>query len=545
LPTFILAVKDLRLLLRDARSGIILLVMPLLFVGVLGMSVGEGFFQKPDDRLRISVVNQDEGLPADHRGYPPKPWSDVVIDDLSNTADIRIEVIPNQAEAESLIHQGKRAAILVFEPQFSREMDRCSFLTQAEPPPLNPLYANGIDVEKLGLKIIRDPTQGAAASIIEQVGQVTLLRVVIPWMIGKAFERVGDEQFMDVMVAQFRQVGGIPIQVLKELGPVLIQAMQPLFSNAKFIELLGEQLKIPALFLEAMKKDLKRNFTNFLEKTFANDAFLKEMTQKLTFADLMTPAVKKEIGPGVKKGIATLFGNYNFTAKTWTGLTKNEPQAVKTDNRTEYKPEPDGLIKRGALRYQILVPSYTVMFAFFLVLTVGWLFVAERRQGTLVRLRAAPLSRAELLLGKFLPCFVMSLFQGVFLLGAGYVIFGMSWGAEPFWLLAVVASTSLAAMGLAMLIAGVAKTETQVAVYGTLLVLILAALSGTFMPRDLMPEQMREFSYVTPHAWALDAYNQLLLSPAPDIAVVGQACGVLVAFGLGFLALAWWLIRLD
>ena len=37
-----------------------------------------------------------------------------------------------------------------------------------------------------------------------------------------------------------------------------------------------------------------------------------------------------------------------------------------------------GLLNRGAQRYQILVPSFTVMFAFFLVLTVGWVFVAER-----------------------------------------------------------------------------------------------------------------------------------------------------------------------
>ena len=31
------------------------------------------------------------------------------------------------------------------------------------------------------------------------------------------------------------------------------------------------------------------------------------------------------------------------------------------------------MLHRGAARYQILVPSYTVMFAFMLVLTVGWL----------------------------------------------------------------------------------------------------------------------------------------------------------------------------
>jgi ABC-type multidrug transport system permease subunit len=122
----------------------------------------------------------------------------------------------------------------------------------------------------------------------------------------------------------------------------------------------------------------------------------------------------------------------------------------------------------------------------------------------------------------------------------------MSWGPDPLWLVAVVLSTSLAAMGLALLVAAVARTEAQVAVYGTLLVLMLAGLSGAMMgDRSLMPEQMQELSRVTPHAWALDAYRQLLTSPRPELALVGQACLVLVGFGVGFLVLAWGLLRLD
>ena len=41
------------------------------------------------------------------------------------------------------------------------------------------------------VEVLRDPTQAVAASIIEQVAQVTLLRVVLPWMIGRAFDEVG------------------------------------------------------------------------------------------------------------------------------------------------------------------------------------------------------------------------------------------------------------------------------------------------------------------------------------------------------------------
>ena len=50
-----------------------------------------------------------------------------------------------------------------------------------------------------------------------------------------------------------------------------------------------------------------------------------------------------------------------------------------------------------------------------------------------------------------------------------------------------------------------------------------------------MPEQMQTISRVTPHAWALDAYRQLLTKPKPDLAMVAKACGVLTGFGAGFL----------
>ena len=42
-----LAKKDLRLLVRDPRAMIILLAMPLVFILVLGISLGENFGQKP------------------------------------------------------------------------------------------------------------------------------------------------------------------------------------------------------------------------------------------------------------------------------------------------------------------------------------------------------------------------------------------------------------------------------------------------------------------------------------------------------------------
>ena len=437
-----LARKDLRLLLRDPRAVVVLLAMPLIFILVLGMSLGEGFGQKPDDRLRISIVDLDVPYLEPDGDEKPLHWSKIVQRDLAQTAGIRVEMIPTLAQAEELVRGGRRAAVLVFGPKFSEQVTRSSFLRGG----VNPLFRDGVDVEALDARILRDPTQLTAASIIEQVGQVTMLRVVLPWMIGRAFERIGDR-----------------------------------------------------------------------------------------------------LGLIVKSALQSMFPNYNLMGKTWAALTRAEERTGEGAAVAVYRPEGSGLLGRGAQRYQTLVPSYTVMFSYFLVLTVGWLFVAERRQGTLKRLRAAPLSRSQILLGKLLPCLALSLAQGLFLLAAGKLIFSMSWGPHPGWLLAVVFTTSLSAMGMALLVASVARSEAQVAIYGTLLVLVLAGISGCLMgDRDLMPETMQRISLITPHAWALTAYKQLLANPgAVNVESVAQACAMLTAFGFGFILLAWCFLRLD
>jgi ABC-type transport system involved in multi-copper enzyme maturation permease subunit len=313
-----------------------------------------------------------------------------------------------------------------------------------------------------------------------------------------------------------------------------------LFADKTFTAMLDKKFGI----LSGTIKGQVPKFQELIRDAFQNEKILASVGKDIAFGEVLTPAVRKEVGPRVQDGVADLFSNYDFKAKTWSQLVKSETRAGIEANRSIYKDTSgSGFLNRGAVRYQVLVPSFTVMFAFFLVLSVGWLFVAERKHGTLTRLRAAPLTRGQILLGKLLPCLLVSLAQGFFLLGAGYVIFGMTWGTRPDLLALVVICTSVAAVGLAVLVASVARTETQVAVYGTLLVLVLGGVSGSLMPRDLMPEKMKTASLVTPQAWSLDAYAQLLANPNPDPTVIVTSCGVLLAFGIVFTAVAWW--RMD
>jgi ABC-2 type transport system permease protein len=187
--------------------------------------------------------------------------------------------------------------------------------------------------------------------------------------------------------------------------------------------------------------------------------------------------------------------------------------------------------------YDRLVPSYTTMFVFFLVNIMARSFLTERDLGTMRRLRSAPISRWSILLGKTLPFLAISLLQTALLFLAGRLMFNMSWGPHPWMLLPVIFATSCAATGLGLLIATIVKTDAQVSAYANTVVIILAGISGCFMPRQWLPEAMQQVSLATPHAWALMAYDQLLAKANPDLTKVWQDAGMLMAFAVGFFLL--------
>ena len=184
--------------------------------------------------------------------------------------------------------------------------------------------------------------------------------------------------------------------------------------------------------------------------------------------------------------------------------------------------------------YQFFIPSYTVLFVFFLVNIMGRSIIGERDTGTLRRLQISPISPASILIGKTLPFLVLSLLQTVILMLSGRVLFGMSWGPEPWLLLPIMLCTSAAATALGLLFSTVARTESQVSSFGNLILLSSAGISGCLVPRAWMPPFTQKISLMTPHAWALDAYSEVLTKDTPAMSVILGSCTALLVFATVF-----------
>jgi len=87
--------------------------------------------------------------------------------------------------------------------------------------------------------------------------------------------------------------------------------------------------------------------------------------------------------------------------------------------------------------------------------------VKERTAGTFLRLRLAPVSRAHILGGKGLACFISCLPVCIVLMAVGNIVLGVRIG-EPGILALALLANGLAFVGIMMLISVLGKTEESV-----------------------------------------------------------------------------------
>lgn len=184
--------------------------------------------------------------------------------------------------------------------------------------------------------------------------------------------------------------------------------------------------------------------------------------------------------------------------------------------------------------FQVSVPGNAVLFGFFMALTVGLSFVEERRTGTWRRLLAAPVRRPVLLLAKLVPYYLVGLVQMAVLFGIGMLVFDMQIAGSPLALIVLTLVVVFCSTALGLLIASFGGSEKQIGAVGSVVILIMGLLGGAMVPRMIMPDTMQALGLVTPHAWALDGYYDVLIREGTGLAeIAGPIVGVF-GFGLAF-----------
>jgi linearmycin/streptolysin S transport system permease protein len=167
-----------------------------------------------------------------------------------------------------------------------------------------------------------------------------------------------------------------------------------------------------------------------------------------------------------------------------------------------------------------MAPSMAIMFLMFTVTGGGRAILAEREAGTLPRMLVSPTGPGQVIGGKVLGIFVIGLVQMGILIVASLLLFHLQWGPALGVVLLTVALVA-AATGWGMLLAAYCRTPAQAGQFGSMLALVFAILAGNLVPRQVLPEWLRNISYVTPNAWGLEGYTKLAAgSGLADIALI-------------------------
>jgi ABC-type multidrug transport system permease subunit len=171
--------------------------------------------------------------------------------------------------------------------------------------------------------------------------------------------------------------------------------------------------------------------------------------------------------------------------------------------------------------FQQAVPGMLVMFTLLVLLTSsGSMLVQERTQGLLRRLASAPISRAEVLAGKWQGRMILAVVQVTVALAFGTFLFSMDWGPDFAMVIIVLAAWAGFCASAGLWLGTVAKTEAQAGGLGVLAANLLAALGGCWWPIEVTPEWMQMLQKTIPTGWTMNALHKLISFQAGAISAI-------------------------
>ena len=157
------------------------------------------------------------------------------------------------------------------------------------------------------------------------------------------------------------------------------------------------------------------------------------------------------------------------------------------------------------------VPGILVMFIMMIALSSGSLSLfLERQSGVLKRLAATPLTNQEIILGKWLGKWFITILQLVYGMIMGWLLFKIHWGNHIIAIFAILLIWAAFNSALAVLLGSFAKSEGQVSAISTVSSMLLAALGGCWWPIEITPMWMQTVAQFLPTGWIMDILHQLM-----------------------------------
>jgi ABC-2 type transport system permease protein len=162
-----------------------------------------------------------------------------------------------------------------------------------------------------------------------------------------------------------------------------------------------------------------------------------------------------------------------------------------------------------------MIPSLIGTLTMMQVLLLTAMSVArEREQGTFDQLLVTPFRPAEIMAGKALPSVLVGTIQATTILLVAQLWFRIPFAGSFVTLYAALLFFLLAAVGIGLLVSAVAATMQQAMLYGFVVMMPFALLSGLTTPISNMPQVLQYFTLINPLRYAIEMVHRVYLEGA-------------------------------
>ncbi|WP_091404093.1 ABC transporter permease [Aquimarina amphilecti] len=312
---------------------------------------------------------------------------------------------------------------------------------------------------------------------------------------------------------------------------------------------------IPEGLSDELQNQIDKNITKILEEFEGTVDSLKisgveekspsNKVVKLYFDPITQETFRSSVIFAVDKLVASI-----ETKSIYEAFEKElgESESLKSFNRDNFvkydqiNPSLSGeLVLPNSVQHNI--PAWTLFAIFFMILPLSLNLVHEKGQGTFVRLQTTPINYATIIAGKAFLFLLVSLLQFTLILLLGLYVFPklglpvLDLGGHLGLLYLVALSSGLAAIGLGVLLGTVFSSHEQAAPFGAVLVVLLAAIGGVWVPVFAMPDTMQIIAKISPMNWGLEAFYDCFLRKGSLIDILPEI-GLLIGFFISTIVIA-------
>lgn len=389
------------------------------------------------------------------------------------------------------------------------------------------MYKLYISIKKEVLQLINDKV-----GLLIMFAMPLLLVVIITLIQDSTFKLVKENKISMLVVNRDAGAQGKKLtEMLAHSGMFTITTDSTIAKSSIKSELLKQNrnvaLYIPENFSDNLRQKASEIGTLFLTDLGVKDSASKSKPVKLTAIDFFHDPVLQDNYCysiiGVVQSYLQLIENNLMVENMYTemgdGKTPASLKNVLSQNQV-------AITKTAATNanFDIMpnatqhnVPAWTVFAMFFMVVSLGSNIVAERNNGSFIRLKTMPTNFWMVLSSKMGVYLFAAILQVVLIFSVGKWLFPLikltplTLPNDLMGLSTVVLLSGLAAVSYALLVGSLAKTQEQANGFGAVSIIIFAALGGIWVPVFVMPGYLKTISQFSPLYWCLEGFYTVFL----------------------------------